>query len=55
MGSPQDVAEVFQDFRGGLGAVHGVQVDVPHTVCHQVDDLVRGVGDAGLLHGQDEI
>ena len=34
-----------------VALVHRVNVDPPHAVRHEVDYLLRGVGDSRLLHG----
>ena len=39
-----------RDFAGGLGFVHGVDMNVVHSVFLKVADLADGVVDAGLPH-----
>ena len=51
MAASQNFGEVRHDAGGHLRLVHGVDVDVADAVGEQVDDLLRGIDDAGLPHG----
>lgn len=43
-----DAADCLADFPCHIGIIHGVQVNAVHPVGHQVDDLVDGIGNAGI-------
>ena len=47
-----DVGQVRLNLAGNIRLVHGVDVDAVHPVGDEVDDLVRGIGDSRLGHGQ---
>ena len=46
----EDGRDVLEDSFGDVRLVHGINVDVRDAVGIEVDDLVGGVDDAGLLH-----